>query len=329
MNILYISNQTASNKRIGNPIVLNLIEQINTKQEHSADFLGFCWNILRYFRKIKNLKKKYDIIHIQFGGLYSLLAIFPFIFCSNALRLITFHGTDIHATSSRKNKLHVSSLKMFINKTTSLISFPIYKKIGFVSKSLIKHVPDFWYRLFQKKIFIHHLGVNYDVFYPIEQLDARKLLNISPSKTIFLFSSVSSNKVKRYDRAYEIVDKLGISCELLVMSNIPRDKVPYYIAACDYLLITSDEEGSPNIVREALAMNKPVISVDVGDVKEQINRTKKSFIIDFQPEIAINQIREKLDLSLEENTRQQMMSYISSDFTTERILRTYKELLNI
>ena len=40
--------------------------------------------------------------------------------------------------------------------------------------------------------------------------------------------------------------------------------------ACDALLFVSMYEGSPNIVKEALACNLPIVSVAVGDVAERL-----------------------------------------------------------
>ena len=40
--------------------------------------------------------------------------------------------------------------------------------------------------------------------------------------------------------------------------------------AADCLLVTSDAEGSPTVVQEALATNLPVVSVDVGDIAERL-----------------------------------------------------------
>src|SRR4030065_378658 len=53
---------------------------------------------------------------------------------------------------------------------------------------------------------------------------------------------------------------------LLKIINKKPVEVAAFLNACDCLLMTSNQEGSPNIVKEALACNLPVISIDVGDV---------------------------------------------------------------
>lgn len=47
-------------------------------------------------------------------------------------------------------------------------------------------------------------------------------------------------------------------------------EVPAFLASIDYLLLTSDYEGMPNVVLESMAMAKPVVSTAVSDVPAMI-----------------------------------------------------------
>ena len=66
---------------------------------------------------------------------------------------------------------------------------------------------------------------------------------------------------------YQLAQPEVQAADLIVAWGVPHDDMPYFMSACDALVFTSMQEGSPNAVKEALACNLPVVSVPVGDAK--------------------------------------------------------------
>jgi glycosyltransferase involved in cell wall biosynthesis len=60
--------------------------------------------------------------------------------------------------------------------------------------------------------------------------------------------------------------------------------MPHYYRAADCLLLTSDWEGSPNVVKEALCCDLPVVSVDVGDVRQWLDQVSGSRVVAREPD---------------------------------------------
>jgi len=52
------------------------------------------------------------------------------------------------------------------------------------------------------------------------------------------------------------------------VSKVHFREMPWHYSAADAMILCSDSEGSPTAVKEALACNLPVVSTDVGDVKD-------------------------------------------------------------
>ena len=75
----------------------------------------------------------------------------------------------------------------------------------------------------------------------------------------------------------------GIRAELRILSKLPHHEVPVWMGATDLLLCTSASEGSPNIVKEALACGLPIVSTDVGDVRERIGTVSGCRVVEADP----------------------------------------------
>ena len=121
----------------------------------------------------------------------------------------------------------------------------------------------------------------------MDQADCRQKLGWTPGKFHVLFPSNTGDPVKRPWLALAAVQRLaamGVSAELHMLSGVPYQDVPLWINASDVLLLTSLHEGSPTVVKEALACKVPVVSVDAGDVRDRIEGLEGCHIADPEPQ---------------------------------------------
>jgi glycosyltransferase involved in cell wall biosynthesis len=106
----------------------------------------------------------------------------------------------------------------------------------------------------------------------VSQIEARERLGLPLGKPLVLFVGNPKEARKRFALAEEIVSRLPghLNAELVLAWGEPHERIPLYMHACDALLFTSAWEGSPNVIKESLACNLPIVSTDVGDVRERL-----------------------------------------------------------
>jgi len=121
-------------------------------------------------------------------------------------------------------------------------------------------------------------GVDFEKFYPIDKQIARKKLGWNKKRYV-LFASSINRQEKNFTLAEEAVKELKSEVELVTLQDIPHDKIVYYLNAADVLLMTSKYEGSPNIIKEAMACNCSIVSTDVGDVRWVMGETEGCFLV--------------------------------------------------
>ncbi|MGE5092885.1 MAG: glycosyltransferase [Bacillota bacterium] len=114
-------------------------------------------------------------------------------------------------------------------------------------------------------------GVDTRIFLPGSRAEARARLGLPATGLVIGFVNSVGQATKRLDVAEAVRDELTdrrVAARLLVAESVPADEMPWHYRASDCLLVTSDSEGAPNVVKEALACGVPVVSVPVGDVAE-------------------------------------------------------------
>jgi teichuronic acid biosynthesis glycosyltransferase TuaC len=243
-----------------------LVQQVRFLRAAGVDIVLYPFrggkNPFNYLKAWVNLRKQYslkgfDLIHAQFGqsGLLAWFSYLPLV--------VTFHGSDLQGYVGERGEPMVSGY--LLQALSCFIAHRASQRIV-VSKHLTHYLPQ------NLPVHIIPCGVDLDLFRLMDQRDARKQLGIALDKRLVLFAANPDNPIKRYALAQEAVSLITsqFDVELVTISDIPHEIVPVYMNACDVLLLTSKHEGSPTVVKEALACNLPVVSVDVGDVGDRI-----------------------------------------------------------
>lgn len=139
-------------------------------------------------------------------------------------------------------------------------------------------------RFSQKRIHVIPNGVNLFRFKQEDQIESKKLLGWNLEKKYILFASNPSRPEKNYCLALDILARIKenkVDTIMIPLMNIESSIIQTYYNAADFLLLTSLSEGSPNVIKEAMACNCPIVATDVGDVKDIVKDTRDCLVSNF------------------------------------------------
>ena len=129
-------------------------------------------------------------------------------------------------------------------------------------------------------------GVNLDIFHPIDYSTARKAVGFEEGKKYVIWCSNPSRPEKNYTLAKAAIKELEnekviglVKVELVPVFDKTPSEVVTYMNAADCLLLTSNSEGSPNVIKEAMACNCPIVTTDVGDVRERLVNMEGCYVV--------------------------------------------------
>lgn len=270
---------------------------------------GYLKNIKRLREHIKN--NNYDLIHAHYGsvGLVCVLT-FP-----SLPIVLSVMGDDAYGSFNKNGKRILSSyFHMFLTQIALIFTNQVIVK----SKNILKVIP------YKKKSHIVPNGVNFEIFKPFDN---------TLKKDTILFLADPTDPRKNFNlvkRAVELIDINDL--KLINPYPIKHDKFVEHLNSASVFILTSYNEGSPNVIKEAMACNTPIVSTDVGDVKWVIGDTEGCYLTTFEAKDVAQKIELAIKFSKDKgrtNGRNRLISLgLDSESTAKRIIDIYKLTLN-
>ena len=231
------------------------------------------WMMIKEGRRLHRMAKSFraDLLHAHYGTVTAFLCAvsvpFPLV--------VTYRGSDLNPSPS------MSWARRFAARLLSQLAALRARQIICVSAQLRERL---WWRKHCATVIPS--GVDTALFFPCPRNEAREKLRWENCERVVLFNA-GDPKLKRLDLAQAAVEMATAICGqirfVMLNGDVAPGTIPMMMAAADCLLLTSDWEGSPNVVKEAMACNLPVVTVDAGDVRERLKGVSPSRIVERDP----------------------------------------------
>lgn len=281
-----------------------------------------------YLRNVKPLRKKIqefqpDIVHAHYGlcGMVAVLAA-----RKKVPVVITCHNGE---TLTKYGNI-ISSLAIRLADYTICVAQHIYDKLY----------------LKPKPYFIQPCGIDLKDLPLVDKAKAMKEMGLSLDKINILFGGSFSNARKNAPLAKAAIEIVNHKLEVIVpngketinhksfpinlieMKGFNRSQVNKLLCGCDMLLLPTKSEGSPQVLKEAMACNCPIVATDVADISYLLRGVNNSYVTTFDPADVAEKIQRVIECGERTNGRDRINELkLDNPLVCETILGIYKEVL--
>ena len=277
-------------------------------------FKGYIKNIPRLRNYLKN--KHFDLVHAHF----SYCGWVAFLTGTKIPKILSLMGGDAYGDIYENGQKKIKTYFMILQG--QLIQH-FYNEIIVKSDNLSKYVRK------KTKCTIIPNGVDYDIFKPMDKIECRNKLSLKINKKILLFMGDPKNPRKNIKLLKDAVRYLD-NKEYQIVNPYPVDhkEVPLYMNACDVLVFPSYLEGSPNIIKEAMACNTKIVATLSGDIEERANGVNNIWIADFDKIDLAQKIQLADEYDGDSNSREKTQIELDEKVVASQIVEIYKRLLS-
>ena len=243
-----------------------------------------------------------DVIHAHYG--------FSGLFANLQRRIpvvTTYHGSDINDPRMlffSRWAIRLSAYNVFVSKENLKLANP--------TKDNYSIIP---------------CGINLEDYPLLDQNAARQVLGWNDNRHYILFSGAFDNPVKNAALAQSAMELLD-QTTLVELKGYSRSQVSLLMNASDALVMTSHTEGSPQVIKEAMACGCPIVSVDVGDVKEITDGIDGCYISERTPESVASCLRQAIEFGKKTEGRKVIETLgLTNDIVAKKLLGIYNSVI--
>jgi teichuronic acid biosynthesis glycosyltransferase TuaC len=277
---------------------------------------GGIWPYIRMRRKMVACmaREQYDLVHAHYGftGIVGATQ-------RSVPVIVTFHGTDV------LGRPYAGLYRRIFGRIERRLSQLLARRIAH-AVAVSSRIRD---TLGAPHATVAPMGIDVDRFDRIPRVQARMQLGIDADARIVIFVGDPGLRVKRFALAQDAVERVcleGQPVQLISVYGRTQDDVALFMNAADALVLTSYSEGSPTVVKEAMACDLPVVSVDVGDVREQLDGVRPSYVCEPNAGSLADALVDILESPRRSNGRE-MIGRFANETAAAIILAVYRETL--
>jgi len=305
----FVATQMASVAALGAPVQVHFVNGRRSPWEYAA--------AIRRVRQLAH-RNAYDLVHAHYGlsGFVAAFQPLPLV--------VSFCGDDLLGTpDGQGGTTWKSKLIRWMSRRAARRADAVICKSEELRDSLPRPAD-------RARAHVIGNGVDIKRFTPGDREAARQQLGITTTDRLILFPhSRRQWAVKRFDlaeAAVRILEQQGIRTRLWVVNGVPPEAMPAYYRAADCLLLTSDHEGSPNVVKEGLCCDVPVVSVDAGDVWRWLTLVDGCSLVDRDP-VAIAAGLKMVLSDARKVDGSKVRAALSLDAVAQRVMGVYLEAI--
>jgi glycosyltransferase involved in cell wall biosynthesis len=287
-----------------------ITEQVEALQKDSVQcryfgidkkgILGYLSSYGRFQKAIREYQP--DLIHAHYGlsGLFAN--------CQRKIPVVTtYHGSDIndkHLLWISRKSIHLSAFNVFVSQSNVELAHPCNGRFALLP-----------------------CGINLNDYPIIDKAKTREELGWEERCHYVLFSGAFDNKVKNAPLAKEAVKQLN-NASLIELKGYSRTEVAQMMNAADALVMTSYTEGSPQVIKEAMACGCPIVSVDVGDVKDFVAGVEGCYIAERSAESIASNLKKAISIGKRTEGRQVIVNRgLTNDVIARKLVLIYQSLI--